>query len=59
MKKAASTGAAADALNRRGMRTASGKQWHPIQVHRVRSRLGPWLVDRPRGFALAGVQVFP
>jgi DNA invertase Pin-like site-specific DNA recombinase len=34
-----STRAAADALNRRGIRTASGKQWHAMQVHRVRSRL--------------------
>ena len=31
--------AAADTLNRRGIRTASGKPWHPMQVHRVRSRL--------------------
>jgi hypothetical protein len=35
-----STQAAADALNRRGITTASGKQWHAMQVHRVRSRLG-------------------
>jgi DNA invertase Pin-like site-specific DNA recombinase len=34
-----STRAAADALNRRGVTTASGKQWHAMQVHRVRSRL--------------------
>jgi len=34
-----STRAVADALNRRGIRTASGKQWHAMQVHRVRSRL--------------------
>jgi DNA invertase Pin-like site-specific DNA recombinase len=32
--------AAAEALNRRGIRTASGKQWQAMQVHRVRSRLG-------------------
>ena len=32
--------AAADALNRRGITTASGKQWHWMQVHRARQRLG-------------------
>jgi len=32
--------AAADALNRRGIRTASGKQWHAMQVLRTRHRLG-------------------
>jgi hypothetical protein len=31
-----STQAAADELNRRGMRTASGKQWYPMQVLRAR-----------------------
>src|SRR5215472_14535396 len=35
-----STRAAADALNRRGIKTASGAQWHAMQVHRVRQRLG-------------------
>jgi hypothetical protein len=40
-----STLAAADELNRRGIRTASGKQWHAMQVHRVRQRLG--LTDDP------------
>ena len=32
--------AAANELNRRGIRTASGKQWHATQVRRVRNRLG-------------------
>jgi hypothetical protein len=32
--------AAADELNRRGIRTASGKQWHAMQIHRARDRLG-------------------
>jgi hypothetical protein len=32
--------AAADTLNRLGIRTASGKQWHVMQVHRARQRLG-------------------
>src|SRR5262245_17980555 len=35
-----STRAAADALNRRGIRTASGKQWYAMQVLRARHRLG-------------------
>jgi DNA invertase Pin-like site-specific DNA recombinase len=35
-----STRAAADAFNRRGIKTASGKQWHAMQVHRARHRLG-------------------
>jgi hypothetical protein len=35
-----STRSAADALNRRGITTASGKQWHAMQVHRLRDRLG-------------------
>ena len=35
-----STRVAADTLNRRGVRTASGKQWHAMQVHRARRRLG-------------------
>jgi hypothetical protein len=35
-----STWAAADALNRRGVRTASGKQWQARSVHRMRHRLG-------------------
>jgi hypothetical protein len=35
-----STHTAADTLNRRGIRTASGKQWHAMQVHRLRDRLG-------------------
>jgi DNA invertase Pin-like site-specific DNA recombinase len=35
-----STQAAADALNRRGIGTASGKQWYAMQIHRVRRRLG-------------------
>jgi DNA invertase Pin-like site-specific DNA recombinase len=34
-----STQAAADELNRRGMRTASGKRWHAMQVLRARHRL--------------------
>jgi DNA invertase Pin-like site-specific DNA recombinase len=34
-----STRAAADALNRRGIKTASGGQWFPMQVHRARHRL--------------------
>lgn len=34
-----STQAAADELNSRGLRTASGKPWHAMQVHRVRHRL--------------------
>ncbi|GLR85834.1 recombinase family protein [Bradyrhizobium iriomotense] len=32
--------AAADELNSRGIRTATGKPWHAIQVSRVRQRLG-------------------
>jgi hypothetical protein len=36
-----STQAAAEELNRRGITTASGNQWHAIQVHRARYRLGP------------------
>jgi hypothetical protein len=36
--------AAADTLNRRGITTASRKQWHAMQVHRARHRLG---LDRP------------
>ena len=35
-----STCAAAETLNRRGIKTASGKQWHAMQVRRVRDRLG-------------------
>lgn len=35
-----STRAAANALNRRGIKTASGGSWFPMQVHRVRQRLG-------------------
>ena len=35
-----STRAAADALNRRGITTASGKRWYAMQIHRARSRLG-------------------
>jgi DNA invertase Pin-like site-specific DNA recombinase len=35
-----STQAAADELNRRGFTTVNGKQWHAMQVHRVRNRLG-------------------
>jgi len=35
-----STRAAADALNRRGIKTASGGQWFPMQVYRARHRLG-------------------
>ena len=35
-----STQAAADELNRRGIKTATGKQWHSMQVLRVRQRLG-------------------
>jgi DNA invertase Pin-like site-specific DNA recombinase len=35
-----STHAAAELLNRRGIRTASGKLWHATQVHRMRQRLG-------------------
>jgi hypothetical protein len=35
-----STRAAADALNRRGIKTTSGGQWFPMQVHRARHRLG-------------------
>jgi DNA invertase Pin-like site-specific DNA recombinase len=31
---------AADALNRRGIKTASGKQWHAMTVLRTRHRLG-------------------
>jgi DNA invertase Pin-like site-specific DNA recombinase len=34
------TRAAADMLNRRGIRTASGRQWHAMQVLRARQRLG-------------------
>jgi len=37
-----STRAAADALNRRGIKTASGGQWFPMQVHRARHRLDLW-----------------
>src|SRR5262245_10509770 len=33
------TQAAADALNERGITTASGGKWHAMQVHRVRQRL--------------------
>jgi DNA invertase Pin-like site-specific DNA recombinase len=32
--------AAADELNRLGVKTAAGSDWHPMQVHRVRERLG-------------------
>jgi len=32
--------AAADELNRRSITTASGKQWHAVQVRRARQRLG-------------------
>jgi len=32
--------AAADELNRRGIRTASGRKWHAMQVRRVRNHLG-------------------
>jgi hypothetical protein len=32
--------AAADELNRRGVRTARGKQWHAMQISRMRDRLG-------------------
>ena len=32
--------AAAGELNRRGLKTGSGGQWHAMQVHRVRHRLG-------------------
>ena len=35
-----STRAAADALNRRGIKTASGGHWFPMQVYRARHRLG-------------------
>jgi DNA invertase Pin-like site-specific DNA recombinase len=35
-----STRAAADALNRRGITTASGRRWHAMQVRRARHRLG-------------------
>lgn len=35
-----STRAAAGELNRRGIKTASGKQWHAMSVHRARQRLG-------------------
>jgi hypothetical protein len=35
-----STHAAADTLNCRGIRITNGKQWHAMQVHRVRDRLG-------------------
>jgi hypothetical protein len=36
-----STRAAADALNRCGIKTASGGQWFPMQVqHHARHRLG-------------------
>src|SRR5262249_24539793 len=35
-----STRAAAHALNRRVIRTASGKSWHAMQVLRARHRLG-------------------
>lgn len=34
-----SPGIAAD-LNDRGVKTAAGADWHPMQVHRVRKRLG-------------------
>ena len=32
--------AAAKALNERGINTAAGKSWTPVQVTRVRERLG-------------------
>jgi hypothetical protein len=32
--------AAADELNRRDVKTASGKQWHAMQIIRLRDRLG-------------------
>ena len=35
-----STRADADALSRSGIKTASGRRWHAMQVHRVRDRLG-------------------
>ena len=35
-----STRTAADALNRRGIKTASGRRWHAMQVYRARHRLG-------------------
>jgi hypothetical protein len=33
-------GAAADELNRRDVKTASGKQWHAMQIIRARDHLG-------------------
>jgi hypothetical protein len=35
-----STRAAANALNRRGVTTATGRQWHTMSVLRARDRLG-------------------
>jgi DNA invertase Pin-like site-specific DNA recombinase len=35
-----STQAAANNVNRRGITTATGGQWHAVQVYRVRQRLG-------------------
>jgi len=35
-----STRVAADALNRRGIMTASGRRWHAMTVLRARDRLG-------------------
>jgi hypothetical protein len=32
--------AAAETLNRRGVKTASGKPWHAMQLIRLRDRLG-------------------
>jgi len=33
-------GKVTDNLNRRGITTATGGQWHAMQVYRVRQRLG-------------------
>ena len=40
MTELANLSTRAAALNRRGIRTVSGGQWFPMQVHRVRQRLG-------------------
>jgi DNA invertase Pin-like site-specific DNA recombinase len=46
--------AAADALNERGIRTASGGKWHAMTVHRVRQRLSSYR-GWPRGPRVGGL----
>jgi hypothetical protein len=56
-----STRAAADTLNRRGIRTESGKQWNAMQVLRARHRLGLRLTpgDQNSGDFVAAARGYP